>query len=66
MTTYRIELQMPYGTLVDVYEGPHIGVARKKKRSFLRRGRGAAFVPCFINGVEVPPTAFNQREKEPT
>lgn len=59
MPAYRIELQKPYGTLVDVYEGPSLYVAIKKKTAFLRRSDGYGFVPCFINGKEVPPARIS-------
>ncbi len=56
MTTYRVELQMPYGTLVDVYEGSSLSIAAARKCAYLKAGKGKAFVPCFINGKEVPPS----------
>lgn len=64
MTTYRVEYQLPYGTLVDVYEGPEFQVAVSAKARYLRLGKGRAFVPCFINGKEVPPTRFNTANRK--
>lgn len=64
MTTYRVEYQMPYGMLVDVYEGTEFQVASSKRADFLRRGKGQAFVPCFINDVEVPPSRFNAANRK--
>jgi len=58
MTLYRVEFQLPYGVLRDFYLGPSLSAAVKHKSTFLRRGRGQAFIPCFINGKEIPPEEF--------
>lgn len=60
MTTYRIELQMPYGTLVDVYEGDNRKLAAHRFSQFLRLGKGKAFIPCFVNGKEVAPSRMRR------
>lgn len=64
MTTYRVEFQLPYGTLVDVYEGGDFQKAASYRARFLRRGKGQAFIPCFINGKEVPPSRINVANRE--
>lgn len=58
MTLYRVEFQLPYGVLRDFYHGPSLYAAVKRKIAFLRRGGGKAFIPCFINGKEIPPEKF--------
>lgn len=55
---YRIELQIPYGTLIDVRETYTEGAATRYFRQFMRRpGRlgMSGFVAVLLNGVEVEP-----------
>lgn len=59
MATYRVEYQLPYGTLVDAYEGDDFQVAVSRKAEFLRHSQGRGFIPCFINEQEVPPSRIN-------
>ncbi len=55
---YRVELQIPYGTLVDVRETYSEGAALRHFRRFLKRpGRlgMSGFVAVLLNGIEVEP-----------
>lgn len=60
VTTYRVELQMPYGTLVAVYEGENRTLAAHRYLQFLQAGKGKAFIPCFVNGKEVAPSRMRR------
>lgn len=57
-TVYRIELQIPYGNLVDVRETYAEGAALKHFRRFMKHpGRlgMSGFVAVLLNGNEVAP-----------
>lgn len=60
---YRIELQIPYGTLTDWRETYSEDVAYRHVSTFLqtlRRTGKQGFVPVLFNGVEIPPHTLKQ------
>lgn len=57
-SVYRIELQIPYGTLIDVRETYTEGAALRYFRKFLKHpGRigMSGFVAVLLNGIEIEP-----------
>lgn len=69
-SVYRIELQIPYGTLIDVRETYTEGSALRYFRKFLKHpGRigMSGFIPILLNGVEVEPHTLKATQtKRPT
>lgn len=52
---YRIELQLPYGTLRAAHETTSVRDAYRAFRQYLRASRGKGFVPCLLHGLEISP-----------